>query len=82
MRPAFASEASEAAEDADVDPEYYGLVEIGFTGLVALGFAAYQLWTVRSPRPRTPPQERRPERDEAASRGDRAAPSEPGRPAD
>lgn len=30
-----------------IDPEYYGLVEMGFTGAVVLGFAFWQLWTVR-----------------------------------
>ncbi len=30
-----------------IDPEYYGLVEMGFTGTVVLGLAFWQLWTVR-----------------------------------
>lgn len=30
-----------------IDPEHYGLVEMGFTGAVVLGFAFWQLWTVR-----------------------------------
>ena len=30
-----------------IDPEYYGLVELVLTGTIVLGFAFYQLWTVR-----------------------------------
>lgn len=29
-----------------MDPAYYGIVELGFTGLVVLGFAGWQLWSV------------------------------------
>jgi hypothetical protein len=30
-----------------IDPKYYGLVEMGFTGAVVLGLAFWQLWSVR-----------------------------------
>lgn len=30
-----------------MDPKYYGLVEIAFTGSVVLGFAGWQLWSIR-----------------------------------
>lgn len=30
-----------------IGPEHYGLVEMAFTGVVVLGFAFWQLWTVR-----------------------------------
>ena len=30
-----------------IDPQYYGLVEMGFTGAVVLGLAFWQLWSVR-----------------------------------
>ena len=30
-----------------IDPHYYGLIEMGFTGAVVLGLAFWQLWTVR-----------------------------------
>jgi hypothetical protein len=30
-----------------IDPEHYGLIEMGFTGAVVLAFAFYQLWSVR-----------------------------------
>jgi hypothetical protein len=29
-----------------MDPKYYGLIEMGFTGAVVLGLAFYQLWSV------------------------------------
>ncbi len=29
-----------------IDPKYYGLVEMGFTGAVVLGFAFWQLYSV------------------------------------
>jgi hypothetical protein len=29
-----------------VNPKYYGLVEMAFTGIIVLGFAFYQLWSV------------------------------------
>lgn len=30
-----------------IDPNSYGLIEMGFTGAVVLGFAFWQLWSVR-----------------------------------
>jgi len=30
-----------------IDPDHYGLIEMGFTGAVVLGLAFWQLWTVR-----------------------------------
>ena len=30
-----------------IDPNKYGLIEMGFTAAVVLGFAIWQLWTVR-----------------------------------
>lgn len=30
-----------------IDPKYYGLIEMGFTGAVVLGLAFWQLWSVR-----------------------------------
>lgn len=30
-----------------IDPNSYGLIEMAFTGAVVLGFAFWQLWTVR-----------------------------------
>lgn len=29
-----------------IDPKHYGLIEMGFTGLVVLGFAIWQLFSV------------------------------------
>lgn len=29
-----------------MDPRYYGLVEMAFTGLVVLGLAGWQLWSI------------------------------------
>jgi len=29
-----------------MDPKYYGLVEMGFSGAVVLGFCFWQLWSV------------------------------------
>ncbi len=29
-----------------MDPRYYGLVEMAFSGLVVLGFSFWQLWSV------------------------------------
>lgn len=29
-----------------MNPKYYGLVEMAFTGIIVLGFAFYQLWSV------------------------------------
>ena len=30
-----------------IDPKYYGLIEMVFFGVVVLGFAGWQLWSVR-----------------------------------
>lgn len=30
-----------------IDPKYYGLVEMVLTGAVVLGFAFWQLWSLR-----------------------------------
>lgn len=30
-----------------IDPSRYGIVEMGFTAAVVLGFAGWQLWSVR-----------------------------------
>ncbi len=30
-----------------ISPDHYGIVELGLTGAVVLGFAFYQLWSVR-----------------------------------
>ena len=29
-----------------IDPRHYGLIEMAFTGIVVLGFAAWQLWSI------------------------------------
>ena len=55
-----------------IDPEYYGLAEMGFTGAVVLGFAFWQLWSVRGAGTgKTLPEDaRHPEREhEADERG-------------
>lgn len=30
-----------------IDPKYYGLIELTLFGVVVLGFALWQLWSVR-----------------------------------
>lgn len=30
-----------------IDPKYYGLIEMAVFGIVVLGFAGWQLWSVR-----------------------------------
>ena len=51
-----------------IDPDHYGLIEMGFTGAVVLGLAFWQLWSVRDagrpPRPdKSPAKDDRSEED-------------------
>ena len=52
-------------EDLPLDPKYYGLIELLFSGTVVLAFAFYQLWTVM-------PSRRGPEQPEEAKEDTRA----------
>jgi hypothetical protein len=53
-----------------IDPKYYGLIEMGFTGFVVLGLAFWQLWTVWGAGKPSAEDARHPERDhEADERG-------------
>jgi hypothetical protein len=52
-----------------IDPEIYGLVEMGFTGAVVLGFAFWQLWTVRDAGKSPPEDTRHAEREHETDDG-------------
>jgi hypothetical protein len=41
-----------------IDPKYYGLIELTLFGAIVLGFAIWQLWTVRDAgKPKDPPKD-------------------------
>jgi hypothetical protein len=52
-----------------IDPRYYGLVEMGFTGAVVLGFAFWQLWSVWDAGKGSENRTRHPEREHEADEG-------------
>jgi len=47
-----------------IDPDHYGLIEMGFTGAVVLGLAFWQLWTVRAGKPPRDPSDEDPRHPE------------------
>ncbi len=49
-----------------IDPKYYGIIEMAFFGVVVLGFAGWQLWTVRDAGTKSPEDPRHPEGEHRA----------------
>ncbi|WP_219894861.1 hypothetical protein [Aquisediminimonas profunda] len=52
-----------------IDPKYYGLVEMAFTGAVVLGLSFWQLWSVRDAGKSSPEDTRHAEREHEADKG-------------